>query len=140
MITLAKIHQTTKAKPAAIFNLWADVDHWADYDESIEWAKLTDTLEEGGKCTVKPKGGPKVKATISTIEQNQRFINVSHLLGAKLMFDHGLSQQNGQTIVAITVTINGPLSWLWAKILGKNQQTELEKSTANLIKKAEKSL
>jgi hypothetical protein len=36
------------------------------------------------------------------------------------------------------MTLSGPLSRLWAKILVKNQQADLEKSTANLIAKAEK--
>lgn len=138
MITLAKTHQTTIAKPTNIFNLWADINRWAEYDEGIEWAKLTDTFIEGGHYVIKPKGGPTVKATIITIEPNRRFIDVSHLPGAKLTFDHLLTEENGQTIVSITVTLHGPLAWLWAKILGKNQQADLEKSTANLIKKAER--
>lgn len=48
MITLAETHQTTAAKPADIFKLWADINHWAEYDEGIEWAKLTDTFAAGG--------------------------------------------------------------------------------------------
>jgi len=137
MITLAKTRQKTTAKPAAIFNVWRDIDHWHEYDEGIEWAKLMDTFTEGGRYVLKPKGGPKVKATILTIEADRRFVDVSHLLGAKLTFDHNIARQNSQTIVVITMTLHGPLSWLWAKILGKSQQADLERSTANLIKKAE---
>lgn len=139
MIILAKTCQTTLAKPADIFNLWADIDHWADYDAGIEWAKLTDTFAEGGHYTIKPKGGPKVRATILAVETNRHFVDVSHLFGAKLTFEHVLTQQNDQTMVSITMTLHGPLAWLWAKILGKNQQADLEKSTGNLIKKAERS-
>jgi hypothetical protein len=87
---------------------------------------------------LKPKGGPKVKATILVVEPNKRFIDVSNLPGAKLKFDHAITQQSGTTTVSIVMTLNGPLSRLWAKILGKNQQADLEKSTANLIAKAEK--
>jgi hypothetical protein len=138
MITLAQTSQHTKANPSAVFALWADIDHWADYDEGIEWAKLTDTFAAGGHYTLKPKGGPKVKATILVVEPNKRFIDVSNLPGAKLKFDHAITQQSGTTTVSIVMTLNGPLSRLWAKILGKNQQADLEKSTANLIAKAEK--
>lgn len=137
MITLSKTHQTTTAKPAEIFSLWADINHWSEYDEGIEWAKLTDTFAEGSHYTIKPKGGPVVKATILTVETNRCFIDVSHLFGANLTFDHRLAEQNGHTTVSITMTLRGPLAWLWVKVLGKNQQADLEKSTANLIKKAE---
>lgn len=138
MITIAQTSQQTKAKPAAIFALWADVDHWADYDKGIEWAKLTDRFATGGHCIIKPKGGPKVKATILVVEPNRRFIDISHLIGAKLKFDHIITQHTDKTTVSIEMTLIGPLSWLWAKILGKNQQADLEESTTNLVAKAEK--
>lgn len=138
MKILAQTTQQTKAKPEAIFALWADIDHWNDYDKGIEWAKLTDSFTTGGHYTIKPKGGPKVSATILVVEPNKKFIDVSHLLGAKLKFDHRITEQSGSVSVSLVMTISGPLSWLWAKILGKNQQADLEQSTANLIAKAEK--
>lgn len=138
MKTIARTTQQTKAKPEAIFKLWKDIDNWAEYDHGIEWAKLTDNFSVGGHYTLKPKGGPKVKATILVLEPNTRFIDVSHLFGAKLTFDHKITEENNNTVVALTMTIDGPLAWLWAKILGKNQQADLEQSTANLITKAEK--
>lgn len=138
MKILAQTTQETKATPEAIFALWADIDHWSDYDKGIEWAKLTDSFAPGGRYTIKPKGGPTVKATILTIEPNKSFIDVSHLFGAKLRFDHILSQQGDSTSVSVTMSLSGPMGWLWAKILGKNQQADLEESTASLIAKAEK--
>ncbi len=99
---------------------------------------MTDNFVAGGHYTLKPKGGPKVKATILTVEPNTRFIDVSHLPGAKLKFDHSLTREGEVNLVTIVMSISGPLSFLWAKILGKNQQADLEQSTANLIAKAEK--
>jgi len=140
MKMLAQTTLQTKADPTTIFRLWADVDHWDGYDDGIEWAKLTDSFMIGGHYIIKPKGGPKVKATIMLVEPNKRFIDVSHLLGAKLKFEHIITQQTDVISVSITMSISGPMSWLWAKILGKNQQSDLEKSTANLIAKAEASV
>lgn len=137
MITLAKTTQQTIASPKAIFALWADIDHWADYDDGIEWAKLTDEFKVGGHYTIKPKGGPKVKADIMVVQPNQRFVDISRLMGAKLKFDHMLTQHADVTVIDITMTVSGPLAWLWAKILGKDQQADLEKSTTQLITKAE---
>ena len=47
MIKPADTTQTTYAKPEAIFAVWADINHWADVDKGIEWAKLTDTFAVG---------------------------------------------------------------------------------------------
>jgi hypothetical protein len=138
MKILAQTTQQTKAAPEAIFALWSDINHWTDYDNGIEWAKLTDSFKAGSHYTLKPKGGPVVKATIRIVEPNQRYIDVSHLLGAKLQFDHSITQQTGVTSVHIVMTISGPLRWVWTQILGKNQQADLEQSTSSLIAKAEK--
>ena len=137
MITLATTTQQTVAKPQAIFALWQDIDHWADFDDGIEWAKLTDTATAGGHYVIKPKGGPKVKATIMTAEPNSRFVDLSQLFCAKLNFDHRLTKKNNITTVTITQTLDGIFTPIWAKILGKDQQADLEKSTAKLIAKAE---
>ncbi len=81
MKILAQTTQHTSASPEAIFKLWADIDNWSDYDNGIEWAKLTDSFAVGSHYTLKPKGGPKVKATILVVEPNKTFIDVSHLVG-----------------------------------------------------------
>ena len=133
MITIATTTQTTTALPESVFKLWVDINHWADYDHGIEWAKLEESFAPGSHYVIKPKGGPKLKATILEVEPSKKFVDVSHLLGANLKFDHTID--NGS--VSVTMTLSGPLSWVWAKILGKNQQADLEQSTANLIAKAE---
>jgi hypothetical protein len=137
MITLAKTTQKTTANPSAIFALWADINHWAEHDQGIEWAKLVEDFAEGSAYTIKPKGGPKVNATILTIVPDKKFVDVSHLFGAKLQFDHTVSKDDRTTTVTVTMTLSGPLAWLWAKILGSNQQADLEQATKNLIAKAE---
>ncbi len=137
MKQLAATTIQTTAKPEAIFKLWADIDHWAEYDKGIEWAKLTDTFTAGGHYTIKPKGGPKVKSTILVVEPYEKFVDISHLLGATLQFEHTIIKQGSTNTVSIIMTISGPLGWVWAKILGKNQQADLEESTKNLIAKAE---
>ena len=137
MKTLAQTTQTTNAKPEAIFALWKDVDNWADHDEGIEWAKLVDEFGVGARYVIKPKGGPKTKATIVTVIENQKFVDVSHLLGCEMTFDHTLEVRDGRTVVTLVMSLEGPLTWLWTKILGKNQQADLEKSTAKLIMAAE---
>lgn len=139
MTILAHATQATKAKPEAIFALWEDINNWHEHDNGIEWAKLTDTFAEGGRYIIKPKGGPKVKATIIKVEKPYVFVDISYLLGAKLRFDHAITQKDGTTHVDILMTVSGPFSKVWAKILGANQQADLESATKNLIARAEAS-
>jgi hypothetical protein len=140
MKILAQTTMQTKAPAISIFKLWSDVNNWKDFDDGIEWSRLISDFSIGAHYTLKPKDGPKVKATIIQIDPAKRFVDVSRLPAAKLNFDHSLTTNDGQTIISITISISGPLSIVWAKILGKNMQSDLENSTANLIKKAELSL
>jgi hypothetical protein len=133
MIKIAQTTQASTAKPEVIFALWEDVSHWPQFDHGIEWARLEGKFAVGSKCTLKPKGGPRVKATIVEVVSCKSFVDVSYLLGAELRFEHVIDQGRVSVVIALT----GPLSGLWAKILGKNQQADLERSTANLIAKAE---
>ena len=135
MKLLATTAQLTTADPEAIFALWADINNWVTFDHGIEWAKLDETFTVGATYTLKPKGGPKVHARILTIEPNRRFVDVSRLFGAALTLDH--RKQPGHTVVAISMELTGPLRWLWALILGSQQQADLEASAARLIAKAE---
>lgn len=137
MTLIAKTTLTTPASPSAIFALWADINHWAEFDHGIEWARLEGPFVEGAAYTIRPNGGPSFKATIITITTNKRFIDVSHLYGAKLTFDHSLAQGKGGTVVDVAMSLSGPMAWLWKIILGKNQQADLDQSTQNLVKKAE---
>lgn len=137
MKLLAQTSLTTSASPQAVYALWADVNNWHTFDDGIEWAKLNGPFAEGATYTIKPKGGPKVKATVVTDQPPTRFIDVSHLWGAKLRFDHTITTTEGISTVEIINTIDGPLAWLWAKILGKDQQADLERSVQKLVATAE---
>lgn len=140
MITLATTSQKTKAAPQDVFMLWQNVNCWAEYDHAIEWAKLVDTFTVGGRCKIKPKGSPVVTAVIEAVEPNRIFVDTTRLFGARLTFDHRIICANDEIHVVITQTLKGILAPLWAKILGKNQQTELEESTAKLIAMAENTI
>lgn len=136
MITIATITHQTTAKPSAIFSLWQNINHWTDFDDSINWAKLNGDFAVGNHYRLKPKGSPVVKATIVVVEPNTRYIDRSDLIGATLSFDHDITQTDGSTVVSITQTLDGILAPLWAKVL-KNQQAHLDKSTAKLTAIAE---
>jgi hypothetical protein len=138
MKTIARSIQSTKASPTAIFQLWQDVNNWNIFDESVEWAHMTGEFKRGGVFRLKPKGGPKVNATIVSVENNREFTNTSKMPGAQLKFSHVVAQEDGVTAVSVVISITGPLEWFWAKILSRNQPMELEKSVTNLIHLAEK--
>ncbi len=138
MKIIAAATAITTAKPGTVFRIWSDVEHWPLWDVEITWAKLNGPHAVGTTGALKPVNGPRTNFTVIEVIQNQSFTDVSHLPGAKLQFIHQLAQTGDMTQVTHTVSISGPLAWLWEKILGHNLRRGLQPAVQGLIKLAEK--
>jgi hypothetical protein len=111
------------------------MDTWPEWNADTEWVRLDGPFSEGSTGVLKPKGGPKVKFVIARLVPEREFVDVSLLFGARLTFAHAVSQQpNGGCAIDIAVTIDGPLRWLWSRILGggfkQSAQPDLERLVA----------
>jgi hypothetical protein len=135
MTTIATAQTTSKAPPSALFDRWADMATWPEWNHDVEWVRLDGPFAEGSTGVLKPKGGPKVKFVIERLVQDREFIDVSKLFGARLTFAHYTDPKpEGGTTVDLEITMTGPLAWLWTRILGKDlkasAQTDLESLAA----------
>ncbi len=137
MINIATATKTTIAKPSQIFKLWADVEHWPVWDDSIEWVKLSGQFATGGKTKLKPKGGPAVKSVLASVEVDKSFVDVSSLPGAKLTFNHTISVTGAKTTVTHQVTMSGLMAVFWAKVMGANLRSGLQPALNKLVNLAE---
>jgi len=72
----------------------------------------------GTHGVLKPKGGPKVKFAISACIPGREYTDTSLLPGARLVFQHTVVADGVGSKLHVLVTMSGPLSWLWAKIMG----------------------
>ena len=118
MIALASAHTTSTASPAAFFARWIDHDTWTTWDTDTEWVRLDGPATLGATGTLKPKGGPQTRFTISTLTPDREYTDTSRLLGATLTFQHLAEVVDGRTHLTAHVTLTGPLARLWAAILG----------------------
>jgi hypothetical protein len=107
---------------------------WPEWNLDTEWVRLDGPFETGSRGVLKPKGGPKVKFVIESLVPDRQFVDVSLLVGARLTFRHTVEQlQEGGCRVHVTVTMTGPLRWLWFKILGSGLQTTLQPDLDRLV-------
>jgi len=138
MDLIAETTTTSIASPSAFFARWADMATWPEWNADTEWVRLDGPFATGATGVLKPKGGPKVKFVIESLVPDREFIDVSLLVGARLTFHHLVEPlpDRGCTI-RVRVTINGPLAWLWKRILGKGLAASLEPDLARLVARAE---
>ena len=133
MTTIATAHATTTATADRLFARWADMGTWSEWNSDTEWVRLDGPFATGSTGTLKPKGGPKVKFTIASVVDGREFVDVSHLLGARLTFDHQVTPHETGCAVDVTVSMSGPLAFLWRTALGKSLAAAAQPDLDSLV-------
>lgn len=137
MFTISK-SVTIKTSKEKIWTIWSDVANWPQWDKEVEWAKLDGNFVKGATGTLKPKGGPASKFTVTECEKYKAFADVTPLPLTKLHFIHEMEAKNGELVVTHTVKMTGLLTFLFSRVIGKNIAKGLPKAMKNLKKVAEK--
>ena len=136
-MTIATASATSTAPISAFMARWAAMDTWPEWNLDTEWVRLEGPFEQGATGTLKPQGGPKVRFTIARLD-DEAFVDVSSMPGAKVVFDHRFaSTPGGGTHLDVTVDIRGPLAMVWRKILGSGFATTLQPDLDRLVAMAE---
>ena len=137
MTTIGSATITSSATPARFFAAWADMATWPEWNLDTEWVRLDGPFVEGATGVLKPKGGPKVRFVVERLVDGQEFVDVSHLLGARLTFRHLVSVEADRTTVSVDVTLTGPLAPLWRLILGKDIRASAQPDLERLARRLE---
>jgi len=94
----------------------------------------------GATGRFKPKGGPAVPFTVLVCERPREYTDVSRLLGARLTFQHLATSTDAGTALEANVTLEGPLAWLWYRIMGKGFASSVPAALARLVSLVEGSM
>ena len=136
-ISIAQAQADSLAAPQYFFARWADMATWPEWNTDTEWVRLDGPFATGSTGQLKPKGGPKVRFTIAAVT-DRTFVDVSHLVGAKLTFDHAIEPTaTGGSVVRVAISMSGPLARLWNAMLGKGLRTSVQSDLDRLVTTAE---
>lgn len=106
--------------PSEIWRLWTDINHWVDWHDDIEYCKLEGDFVVGGHFMLKPKGAAAVRIEITEIEMGRKFTDCTRFWGAKMIDTHELIVgEEGVTLIN-TLSVTGPLKWLWILLVARN--------------------
>lgn len=115
MITLACVRRVAAAPPTAFFARWIDHATWSEWSPDTEWVRIDGPVRRGARGILKPKGGPRAPFTISELETDRVYTDVSRVPGARLTFRHTAEPSAEGSVLSVEVTLDGPLAWLWAR-------------------------
>ena len=121
-----------------VWKVWTDINQWHTWQSDIEHAKLVGEFKVGNTFLLKPKGGPKVRIELIKIEYLKEFTDLTRFPGAKMYGSHEFITHGEELEIKTTMSIEGPLSFLWRKIVAEDIANGLQMQTDNLIEKARK--
>ncbi|MGA7120929.1 MAG: SRPBCC family protein [Polyangiaceae bacterium] len=123
--------------PEHLFRAIADIASWPAWDHELESVEPPSAVVAGTGFALTPKGGPRVRMTIESVEANRRFVDVSHLPLAKMRTSHEFTPEAGGTRVRLTIEVSGPLAFLWDRIVARKQAAGAQAQTAAFARYAE---
>ena len=132
--TYSKKVQGLKAEQ--VWKIWTDLNQWHTWQSDIEYAKLEGEFKVGNTFLLKPKGGPKVNIEIIKVEPNRQFTDLTRFPGARMYGTHEFVIHDDELEIKTTMSIEGPLSFVWRKIVAEDVANGMMEQTDNLIEKA----
>ena len=121
-----------------IWRLWTDVNNWPKWDPDIISCEMTGKFEKGNHFFLKPKGGPKVKIQLIEVIPGKSFTDCTRFPGAKMYGRHEIKKIEEGVLLKTTMTIKGPLSFIWRKIVAENIVKNMPQQLEGLVNLARK--
>jgi hypothetical protein len=118
---------------AQVWKVWSDVDRWHLWQDDIEHARLNGEFKSGGTFAFKPKGGPKLTLELADVRPNALFVDITRFPLARMVDSHELIERGDELEIKTTIRMEGPLAFLWRKIVGQEVADSLPQQTDALI-------
>ena len=115
------------------------MEGWRRWDEEVEWSRLDGPFEVGSRGVLKPKKGPKPSFVTTEVRRERAFTDRTRLPLASMDFFHRMEPVDGGTRIVHGVRISGPLSFVFARLLGPGFEKGLPRAVQTLARLAKES-
>lgn len=120
----------------SIWQLWADVNHYTEWHNDLDYCKLEGEFMVGNFFLLKPRDAPAVKVFITELIENIKFTDCTHFFGAKMYDIHELEDTSQGLRITNTLKVTGWLSFLWVKLVAKKVADSVPEEMNSLVKLA----
>ncbi len=104
----------------AVWQVWRDVNRWTEWHDDIDLCGMEGEFELGNSFRFKPKGGPEFRIVIVDLRPGRSFTDVTRFWGARMYDAHEVEAIPGGVRITGTITVQGPLSFLWTRLVAAN--------------------
>jgi len=128
---------TVNTSPFRIFALYKDVSNWRLWDTEIDSSELEGEFEVGVYGRLKPRKGPEAEFRLVAIDENRSFTLQASLPMCVITFEHELIPAGNMTRIIHRVYFDGPFSFLYSKLLGRQLRRGIPAALRGLKRMAE---
>ncbi len=129
--------EVTSVSPAELWVHYAEPATWPEWDHETAVVTVDGPLAVGTRGTLKPLEGPATPFRFTDVTPEVGFSDVSRLPLARLAFSHLIEPTSTGSQFTHRVTITGPLSPLFARVIGKKLAAGLPAAMRRLARLAE---
>ena len=127
---------TSDATPAQVWRRYAEPQTWPEWDAATERVTLQGPFAVGSRGRLKPVGALTTRFTLTEVVPEVGFTDVTRLPLARLVFGHRIEATATGSRLTHTVTISGPLSPLFARVIGTGLARDLPRAMHALARLA----
>ena len=119
-----------------IWDVWTNVNEWHTWQPDIEQARIEGEFKVGNTFMLKPKGGPRVIIEIILVDPLRQFTDLTRFPGARMYGSHEFIECENEIEIKTTMSIEGPLSFIWRKLVAEDVANGMAEQTESLINTA----
>lgn len=119
-----------------VWGAWSDVNRWHEWQDDIEFATLDAPFQPGSTFKFRPKGGPTIDIELTHVKPNAAFTDLTRFPLARMLDSHELIEHDSALEVRTTITLSGPLSFFWRKLVVDRIVADLPRQTERLLQHA----
>ena len=120
---------------AQVWKVWSDVDQWHTWQDDIDSARMLGEFKAGGKFHFKPKGGPNLTLELTEVREGETFTDLTRFPLARMYDSHDLVEDADGVEIRLRMRLEGPLSFVWRKLVAEDVARGFEEQTTRLIDK-----
>jgi Polyketide cyclase / dehydrase and lipid transport len=129
----------TTAAPEAVWQLWADVPRWPEWNADLERAELSGPFAAGSTVTMTPHGQEPIELRIAEAVEGEAFVDEAHLGDVVVRTTHRIERLDGGRVrVAYRMEITGPGADPLGPKIGPEISADFPQVLAALVERAER--
>ncbi len=113
----------TLSEPKVVWYLWKDVKRWVEWNENLDWAKLSGLFMVGGTISVKPKGRRQQHLKVVELDEGRGFTCKGRKFLASFRLIHHVEPSPLGCRITQRIEMEGLLAW-WFRLVMERRLRE----------------